>query len=71
MSNAVRARRDDQLLAPFLSTNNADDLAVLKEMAEAGKITPVIDSTYPLAETARAMSHVGEGHVSGTVVITV
>jgi len=71
VSNAIRARRDDQLLAPFLSTNNPDDLAVLKEMAEAGKIAPVIDSTYPLAETARAMSHVGGGHASGTVVITV
>jgi NADPH:quinone reductase-like Zn-dependent oxidoreductase len=71
VSNAIRARRDDQLLAPFLSTNNPDDLAVLKEMAEAGQITPVIDSTYPLAETAKAMSHVGGGHASGTVVITV
>ena len=71
VSNAIRARRDDQLLAPFLSTNNPEDLAVLKEMAEAGRITPVIDSTYPLAETARAMSHVGGGHASGTVVITV
>ncbi len=71
MSNAIRARRDDHLLAPFLSTNNAQDLAVLKEMAEAGEIVPVIDSTYPLAETARAMSHAGGGHASGTVVITV
>ena len=71
VSNAIRARRDDQLLAPFLSTNNAKDLAVLKERAEGGEITPVIDSTYPLAETAAAMSHVGGGHAGGTVVITV
>ena len=71
VSNAIRARRDDQLLAPFLSTNNAEDLGVLKEMAEGGEITPVIDSTYPLAETAAAMSHVGGGHAGGTVVITV
>jgi len=71
VSNAIRARRDDQLLAPFLSTNDPEDLAALKDMAEAGKITPVIDSTYPLAETAQAMSHVGGGHASGTVVITV
>ncbi len=71
VSNAIRARRDDQLLAPFLSTNNPEDLAALKEMAEAGKIQPVIDSAYPLAETAQAMRHVGGGHASGTVVITV
>jgi NADPH:quinone reductase-like Zn-dependent oxidoreductase len=71
VSNTIRARRDDQLLAPFLSTNNPEDLAVLGEMAGAGTIAPIIDSTCPLAETARAMSHVGGGHASGTVVITV
>jgi NADPH:quinone reductase-like Zn-dependent oxidoreductase len=71
VGNAIRARREDQLLAPFLSTNNSDDLAVLKDMAEAGKIAPVIDSTFPLAEAAQAMSHVGAGHARGTVVLTV
>ena len=71
VGNVIRSRRDDQLLAPFLSTNNPEDLALLKEMAEDGRITPVIDSTYPLAEVAEAMTHVGDGHAGGTVVITV
>ena len=71
VGNAIKARRDDQLLAPFLAANNTKDHAVLKEMAETGSITPVIDSTYPLAEAAQAMSRVGEGHASGTVVITI
>ena len=71
VSNGIRSRFDRQLLGPFLSTNNPADLAVLRELAEAGKIRPVIDKTYPLAEMAQAMGYVGEGHASGTVVLTV
>ncbi len=71
VSNGIRSRFDRQLLGPFLSTNNAEDLAVLRELAEDGKIKPVIDKTYPLAEVAQAMGYVGEGHASGTVVLTV
>jgi NADPH:quinone reductase-like Zn-dependent oxidoreductase len=58
-------------LRPFLVSFNLDDLVALKELIEAGKVTPVIDRTYPLSETARAMSHVGEGHARGKVAITV
>jgi NADPH:quinone reductase-like Zn-dependent oxidoreductase len=60
-----------QPLRPFLLSPNLEDLVVLKELIEAGKVTPVMDRTYPLAETALAMSHVGEGHARGKVAITV
>ena len=50
---------------------NRDDLVALKELVEAGKVTPVIDGTYPLSETPEAIGHVGDGHARGTVVITV
>ena len=56
---------------PFVSLPNKEDLATLKELAEAGKVTPVIDRTYPLSETHEAMAHVGEGHAQGTTIITV
>jgi NADPH:quinone reductase-like Zn-dependent oxidoreductase len=56
---------------PFVSMPNKEDLATLKELAEAGKITPVIDRTYPLSETPEALSHVGEGHAQGKTIITV
>jgi len=49
---------------------NAADLVALKELVEAGKVTPVIDRTYPLAETAAALRHVGTGRARGTVVVT-
>ena len=47
------------------------DLTILKELAEAGKIIPVIDRRYPLCETAAALRYLGEGHAKGKVVITV
>ena len=60
-----------QRLRTFISTNNKEDLVVLKELIEAGKVTPVIDRTYPLSETPEAIGYVGEGHARGKVVITV
>ena len=56
---------------PFVSASNPQDLAALKELAEAGKITPVVDRTYPLNEAPDAVAHVGEGHAQGKTIITV
>jgi len=56
---------------PFVSLPSGDGLATLKEIIEAGEVTPVIDKTYPLSQTAEAMGHVGEGHAQGKTVITV
>jgi NADPH:quinone reductase-like Zn-dependent oxidoreductase len=49
---------------------NRDDLLVLKELMEAGKLTPVIDRTYPLSEVPDAIRYVEEQHARGKVVIT-
>jgi NADPH:quinone reductase-like Zn-dependent oxidoreductase len=59
------------MLRPFLVSPNLEDLVVLKELIEAGKLTPVIDRTYPLGEARLAIGHVGEGHARGKIVITV
>jgi NADPH:quinone reductase-like Zn-dependent oxidoreductase len=56
---------------PSLKTQNHADLVALKGLVEAGQVTPVIGGTYPLRETAEAISHVAAGHVRGTVVIAV
>jgi NADPH:quinone reductase-like Zn-dependent oxidoreductase len=60
-----------QALRPFLSRENRHDLLTLKELIEAGKLTPVIDRTYPLGHAAAALAYVGEGHTRGKVVVTV
>jgi NADPH:quinone reductase-like Zn-dependent oxidoreductase len=56
---------------PFLSLPKNEDLVVLKELIEAGKVTPVIDRTYPLSETPEALGYLGEGHARAKVVIIV
>lgn len=54
---------------PFVSKENEEDLATLRELAEAGAITPVIDEVYPFEDGVRAVASVGEGHNRGTTVI--
>jgi NADPH:quinone reductase-like Zn-dependent oxidoreductase len=67
------------MLSPFVSQRlriltSADrgaDLETLREWAETGKLTPTIERTYPLADTADAIRHVHEGRPRGKVVITI
>ena len=60
-----------QKLGTFICSENHEDLLVLKELIEAGKVTPVIDRTYPLNEAPKAMRYLADGHARGKVVITV
>jgi NADPH:quinone reductase-like Zn-dependent oxidoreductase len=50
---------------------NQEDLRTVGELIEAGKVTPVIDRTYPLVEAAEALRYLEGGHPSGKVVITI
>ena len=60
-----------QQATPTVKTQNRDDLVALKALVEAGKVTPVIDRTYPLTEAPSAIGHVAGGHARGTVVLTI
>jgi NADPH:quinone reductase-like Zn-dependent oxidoreductase len=60
-----------QKLRTFISKENHEDMIVLKELIESGKVTPVIDRTYPLSEAPEAIRYLEEGHAQGKVVITV
>jgi NADPH:quinone reductase-like Zn-dependent oxidoreductase len=55
----------------FIAKANREDFAVLGELLEAGKVTPVIDRRYPLSELPEALRYLGEGHAPGKVVISV
>ena len=54
-----------------VAINNLKRMAVIAELVEAGKLRPVIDSSYPLDRIAEAFKHVEQGHKKGNVVITV
>ncbi len=60
-----------QRLRGLVSTDSRADLVVLTGHIEAGRVTPVIDRTYPLAEVPDAVRHLAGGHARGKVVITV
>jgi NADPH:quinone reductase-like Zn-dependent oxidoreductase len=55
----------------FISRLHKDDLVALAKLVDDGKITPVIDRTYPLSETADALTYLEAEHARGKVVITV
>jgi NADPH:quinone reductase-like Zn-dependent oxidoreductase len=59
-----------QKLGTFVSRENHGDLMVLKDLIEAGKVTPVVDRAYPLSEVADAIRYMREGRARGKVVIT-
>jgi NADPH:quinone reductase-like Zn-dependent oxidoreductase len=67
----VVSRFVGQQLAAVMCSENAADLVVLGELIESGKVTPVIDRTYPLSETAAAIGYMQEGRARGKVVIDV
>ena len=60
-----------QQFEPLLAKFNHEDLRTLAELMQSGKLTPVIDRHYPLAETADAMRYVEAGHTHGKVVLNV
>ncbi len=60
-----------QLRGPSVPLPNKKEvMAILTELLEAGKITPVIDSTYPLSEAREAFRHMIEDELQGKVIIT-
>jgi NADPH:quinone reductase-like Zn-dependent oxidoreductase len=67
----VRSRFVSQRLLSFLAQLGRNDLVVLTELIEAGKVAPVIDRTYPLSEAPEAIRYLETGHARGKVVITV
>jgi NADPH:quinone reductase-like Zn-dependent oxidoreductase len=66
----VLSRFGSQRMLPFLSHNSREDLLVLTELIEGGKLTPVIARRYPLSEVPDAIRYLEEGHAEGKVVIT-
>jgi NADPH:quinone reductase-like Zn-dependent oxidoreductase len=65
----VLSRFTSQRFPNFLVKRNQPDLELLRQLLEAGTITPVVGQTFPLARAAEALHRLGTGHASGKVVI--
>ena len=70
LKGLVWSRFVSQNFVIFVARLRKDDLTILGELMQAGKITPVIDRTYPLSEVPDAFRHLEEGHARGKIVIT-
>ena len=64
------SRLGPRRMSMMMAQATREDLIVLTKLIEAGKVTPVIDRTFPLRETPDAMRYLEQGHVRGKVVIT-
>jgi len=75
VGHLIRIRLASLLSGPtfkfFIAKLTAQDLLVMKELIESGKVTPYVERTYSLSETADALRYLGEGHAQGKIVITV
>jgi NADPH:quinone reductase-like Zn-dependent oxidoreductase len=60
-----------QTFVSILAELNPQDLNVLRELMQAGKLTPVIDRRYPLSETPAAITYLEEGRARGKVIVNV
>jgi NADPH:quinone reductase-like Zn-dependent oxidoreductase len=67
----LAAMRSSQRVVFFIAKLDKSDLAVLSELLEAGKVTPVIDRRYELSDVADAFRYLEEGHARAKIVVTV
>jgi NADPH:quinone reductase-like Zn-dependent oxidoreductase len=60
-----------QRLGTFVASENADDLDVLRDLIEAGKLTAVVDRAYSLGEMPVAIRHLLDGRAQGKIVVSI
>ena len=70
ITELVLSRFVSQKFVTLMAKLSKEDLTILRELMEAGKVTPVIDRTYSLSEVPQAIRHLEEGHARGKIVIT-
>jgi len=67
----VIARFVSQRVTFFMAQLSKEDLTLLRDMAETGKLTPMIDRTYPLSQVRQAVRYLETRHARGKVIITI
>lgn len=75
LANTIKAlvwsQFSNRKLTGLLAKSTKEDLTILQNLMETGKVTPVIDRHYSLSEVPEAIRYLEEGHARGKVVITV
>jgi NADPH:quinone reductase-like Zn-dependent oxidoreductase len=71
LGTALWSRFTDHKFERYITTPNQADLKFLSDLMAQGKVTPFVEKTYRLSETAEALRYFGEGHARGKIVITI
>ena len=69
-ATVFRSKFTSQKFVFYIAKLSKDDLNVLRDLMQSGKVAPVIDRTYKMSETQAALRYLEEGHAHGKVVIT-
>jgi len=67
----VWSRFTDHKFERYITTSNQSDLKFLSDLMAQGKVTPFVEKTYRLSETAEALRYFSEGHARGKLVIMI
>ena len=67
----MMSERHGRKITSVMKRANQQDLLLISDLLDEGKIKPVIDRNYPLGETAEAFRYLARGHARGKVVITI
>jgi NADPH:quinone reductase-like Zn-dependent oxidoreductase len=67
----LRAKLLRQRIRVYISDDRKEEFLAMKELIEAGKVRPVVDRTYALAQAAEAIAYLESGKVQGKVVLTI
>ncbi|MEQ8472031.1 MAG: NAD(P)-dependent alcohol dehydrogenase [Marinoscillum sp.] len=65
----ILSKKNGQQFHTLMAKSQKEDMIFLKELIESGDLKPVIDRTYPLKETSKAMEYLEEGHARGKIVL--
>ena len=71
LTAAFRSNFTKQKFVTYIAKLTKDDLGILRDLMQSGKVSPVIDRAYKLEQTADAVRYMEEGHARGKVVVTV
>ncbi|MFL6211698.1 MAG: zinc-binding dehydrogenase, partial [Pyrinomonadaceae bacterium] len=71
ITELVLSRFVSQKFVTFMTKLSKEDLVIISELIEAGRVTPVIDRCYSLSEVPDAIRYLEDGHARGKVVVTI
>ncbi len=71
LATVSKSKFTSQKFVTYIAKLTKDDLNVLRDLMQSGKVAPVIDRTYKVSETQAAVRYLEEGHAHGKVVITI